>query len=192
LDKKEARNRAQTIRDRIPLREKKLLDAAILKNLFTWDIYQKAQYIFCYVSFRSEINTIPIIERMLKNNKVVTVPRINLKTCTMRAFIITDFIKNLRPGEYGILEPLPSCQEADYSKIDLIISPGLAFTIKGERLGYGGGFYDRFLQKNTGVPNCALSYDRLVIGHLPVKNSDVPVDYLITESRLIRTHKEKK
>jgi len=192
LDKKEARNRAQTIRDSIPLREKKVLDTAISKNLFTWDIYQKAQYIFCYVSFRSEINTFPIIKYMLQNNKVVTVPKINSKTGTMRAFILTDLAKNLSPGEYGILEPLSSCKEADYSKIDLIISPGLAFTPKGERLGYGGGYYDRFLQKNAGVPICALSYDRLVIGHLPVKNNDVPVDYLITESRLIQTHKEKK
>lgn len=192
MNKKEARNRAQSTRDSIPLREKKLLDAAISKNLFTWDIYKRAQYIFCYVSFRSEINTFPIIECMLQNKKVVTVPKVNLKSGTMRAFIITDLIKNLRPGEYGILEPLPSCKEADYSKMDLIISPGLAFTLKGERLGYGGGYYDRFLQKNTGVPICALSYDRLVIGHLPVKNNDVPVDYLITESRLIPTHKEKK
>ncbi len=192
MDKKEARNRAQRIRDNIPLREKEVLDNAIAKNLFAWDIYQRAQYIFCYVSFRSEINTFPIIECMLQNEKVVTVPKVNVKTGSMKAFIITNPIKNLGPGEYGILEPLPSCKEADYLKIDLIISPGLAFTLKGERLGYGGGYYDRFLQKNAGVPVCALSYDRLVIAHLPVKNNDVPVDYLITESRLIRTHKEKK
>jgi 5-formyltetrahydrofolate cyclo-ligase len=129
---------------------------------------------------------------MLQKKKVVAVPKVNLKTGTMQAFIITDLIKDLRPGEYGILEPVPSCKEADYLKMDLIISPGLAFTLKGERIGYGGGYYDRFLQKITGVPICALSYDRLVIGYLPVKNNDVPVDYLITESRLIRTHKEKK
>ncbi|RKX96232.1 MAG: 5-formyltetrahydrofolate cyclo-ligase, partial [Spirochaetes bacterium] len=73
------------------------------------------------------------------------------------------------------------CPEADYSKLDLIIAPGLAFTKKGERLGYGGGYYDRFLSKYSEIPVCALTYEALITDSLPVKENDIAVDYLITE-----------
>ena len=180
----------QKIRDSIPPIEKNDLDAVIIQNLFAWNIYINSRYIFCYVSFRSEINTIPLIIHALKNNKVITVPKINIKTGEMKACVINDVKKELGPGAYGNLEPLASCKEAEYSKIDLIIAPGLAFTRKGDRLGYGGGYYDRFLAKYCNITICALTYERLILDHLPVKNNDIPVDYLITKSRLIRTQRK--
>ena len=99
----------------------------------------------------------------------------------MKAFVIDSFYKSLHNGEYDILEPVEECQEIDYNKLDLIIAPGLIFTENGERLGYGGGFYDRFLFNHPDVPVCALTYESLIANSLPVKENDIAVDYLITE-----------
>ena len=187
MTKKEIRKITQKIRDGIKPEEKKTLDGFIIKNLFTWDIYKNASYIFCYVSFRSEINTLEILKTAMVEGKTVTVPKIDLKAGSMKAYEVKNIDEDLAPGEYGIKEPLDMCHEADYSKIDLIIAPGLGFTKKGGRLGYGGGYYDKFIQKNQNIPVCALTYDRLVLDYLPVKEHDVPVDYLITEKCVKKT-----
>jgi 5-formyltetrahydrofolate cyclo-ligase len=176
------RKRIQSIRDNIPKDEKERLDAAIAAHLISWEAYRSSKALFCFVSFRSEINTRPILEKSIQLDKTVSVPKINLASGEMRAFIIDDFESCLEPGEYGILEPVSSCRELDYSHLDLIITPGLAFTSRGERLGYGGGFYDRFIERHFQATICALVYDRLVLNEIPVKEHDVPVDYLITES----------
>jgi 5-formyltetrahydrofolate cyclo-ligase len=187
MTKKEIRKMTQEIRDGIETEEKKILDDLIIKNLFSWDIYKKASYIFCYVNFRSEINTSKILKTAMTEGKTVTVPKIDLKAGLMKAYVIENINKDLIPGEYGIMEPMDICHEADYSKIDLIIAPGLGFTKNGGRIGYGGGYYDRFIQKNSNIPVCALTYDRLVLDYLPVKDHDVPVDYLITEKSVKNT-----
>lgn len=187
--KRELRVETQRIRDSISQEEKITLDNMIAQNLYSWEVYQNVRYIFCYVSFRSEINTFPLLIHSLNHGKIVSVPRINIKTKIMRAYIINDISNHLKPGNYGILEPDPECVEADYSKIGLIITPGLAFTQRGDRLGYGGGYYDRFLHEHSKTPICAPTYSRLILDFLPVKENDVPVDYLITESGVIRTQR---
>jgi 5-formyltetrahydrofolate cyclo-ligase len=187
--KRELRVETQRIRDSISQEEKITLDNMIAQNLYSWEVYQNVRYIFCYVSFRSEVNTFPLLIHSLNHGKIVSVPRINIKTKIMRAYIINDISNHLKPGNYGILEPDPECVEADYSKISLIITPGVAFTQRGDRLGYGGGYYDRFLHEHSITPICAPTYSRLILDFLPVKENDVPVDYLITESGVIRTQR---
>ena len=185
MKKKDLRAVAQMMRDSISEIEKKKLDSRIVQHILTWDLYMHAHCIFCYVSFRSEVDTFPILSHALKVGKKVAIPKVDRETRMMRAYLLKDIEKELSPGSYGVLEPIPFCPEADYSKIGLIIAPGLAFTRRGDRLGYGGGFYDRFLKNNNGIPICALTYDRMIYNYLPIKENDVLVDYLITESGLI-------
>jgi len=180
--KKRIRKITQKIRDNIPPSQKRIHDKNIEKNLFNWSIFKKACYIFCYVSFNSEIDTFSIIENSINSGKTIAVPKVNLETGEMKAFVIDNIEQCLQPGAYGILEPKGFCLEVDYSKLDLIITPGLAFTLKGHRLGYGGGFYDRFLEKYNHPIICALVYDSLIHDDIPVKENDFPVDYLISES----------
>ncbi len=185
-EKHQIRKKTQKLRDRIPHHEKKSLDSIIADHLFAWDIYNNAATLFCYVNFRSEVSTMSIIEHALHEKKIVAVPKINLEKREMKALVIHNTGASLEPGEYGILEPDESCPELDYTRLDLVIAPGCAFTSRGERLGYGGGYYDRFLVKqqrlNPSTVVCALVYDRLILEKLPVKDNDRPVDYLITES----------
>jgi len=188
-NKKEIRKFAEKIRNSIPKEEKKKKDEIIRNQLFKWDLYIKSKYLFCYVSFRSEVDTFEIIDKSISDGKIVAVPKIFPKKKIMKAFIIESIDKSLRPGEYGILEPTDECPEADYDKLDLIIAPGLAFTERGERLGYGGGYYDRFLSEYPKVPVCALTYESLITNSLPVKENDIAVDYLITETGIKITNK---
>jgi len=191
LRKRDYRNKAEMIRNSIPENEKIKLDSLIHSNLFNWKLYRKSKYIFCYVNFRSEINTMKIIQNAILEDKTITVPKIFTRLKEMKAFVIKNLTTDLKPGWYGILEPVDYCKEAEYEKIDLIITPGLAFTIRGERLGYGGGYYDRFLSKYSFITSCALTYDQLIFNYLPIKKFDIPVDYLITESGIKIIKREK-
>jgi len=185
-EKHKVRKMALKLRDQIPKHEKKSLDRAITDHLFAWDIYKNSKTLFCYVNFRSEVSTMGIIEHALREKRIVAVPKINFEKSEMRALVIDSVDNCLKPGGYGILEPDDSCPELDYTTLDLVIAPGCAFTRRGERLGYGGGYYDRFLVKqrslNLSTIVCTLTYDRLILEKLPVKDNDIPVDYLITES----------
>jgi 5-formyltetrahydrofolate cyclo-ligase len=185
MTKKEIRAMAEGIRKSIGHKEQKMFDEMIINNLFSWSYYKDSVYIFCFVSFRSEIKTSKILKTALAEGKTVTVPKVDLRSGLMKAYIIENLNKDLRPGEYGILEPSDDCTEAEYSKIDLIIAPGLSFTKSGARLGYGGGYYDKFMAKHSDIPVCALTYDRLILDFLPVKDHDIPVDALITEKGVI-------
>ena len=182
MNKQSLRTRLQKQRDRIPGNEKERMDASIAEHLFGWEIFQTSKIIFCFVSFRSEVNTYPIIEKSMQLGKTVATPRVNLSTKNMDACIIDDVFTSLEEGYYGIPEPVKSCKIVDYRSIELIITPGLAFTVRGERLGYGGGFYDRFMERHSHATSSALTYDRFILKELPVKDHDLPVDYVITES----------
>jgi 5-formyltetrahydrofolate cyclo-ligase len=182
MKKSDLRKTSGQIRDGISTLEKIRLDKAIMKHLLSWEKYCSSTHLFCYVSFRSEVNTKPIIEASLEKGKTVAVPRIDMNSGEMRAYIIEDTGPSLEPGIYGILEPVGYCIELDYQHLELIIAPGLAFTPQGQRLGYGGGFYDRFMERHAHATLCALVYDRLILDQIPVKGHDIPVDYLVTES----------
>jgi len=182
LTKKDTRRKCEAIRSAVPPEEKAVLDRLIERNLFSWEIFQQSKAVLCYVSFRSEISTERIMSRSIEAGKYVAVPRIDKRCSRMRFFLINKHgPSDLKSGMYGILEPSDSCEEVDYSDIDIVITPGLAFTLKGDRLGYGGGYYDRFLIQHPAITRCALTYDRLILGSLPVKENDVPIDYLISE-----------
>lgn len=175
----------------MPEEQKKEKDRKILNYLFNWDSYKKAETIFCYVSFRSEIDTVAIIRDAIERNKKVCVPKIIPEENVMKPFLIRDPDKELERGHYGILEPRGSCPEVNPEEIELVIVPGLAFTREGYRIGYGGGYYDRFLN-NARCVTCSLLYDFQIYDRLPVKDFDIPVDYLITESGIKQANKRKR
>jgi 5-formyltetrahydrofolate cyclo-ligase len=179
-------------RDAIPAGEKKQLDRRIREHLFAWSAFRTARCVFCYASFRSEVDTFPVFDRVLAAGKRLLVPRVDPAACSMHAVVI-ESTGELKPGYYGIPEPEKRREGSRYpaGEIDLVIAPGCAFTRKGDRLGYGGGYYDRFLVgvRDTGCATCSLTYDRLVLPSLPVKNIDIPVDYLITESGVLRAER---
>ena len=103
----------------------------------------------------------------------------------MEAVKIVD-LTNLKEDKYGILEPTKDIEAMNKNELDLVIMPGLAFDTNGGRLGYGGGYYDKYLQKIAGnLSKVALAYDFQIVQEVPKEEHDIKVDYIITEKREI-------
>ena len=176
-------------REKLDSIHKKRMDSEIENKFLNTNIYKNSKVVFIYVGMENEINTKNIIEKVLKDNKEVIVPKVEIKNKIMKAIKINS-IDELKPcGYYGILEPLDFSKEIDINKVDLVIVPGLAFDKYGGRLGYGGGYYDKFLQKINYIYKLALAYDFQIIDFVPMEKHDIKVDLLITNKEIINTIK---
>lgn len=181
MNKRELRKEMIIVRNKVRQKSKK--DVAIFENLKNLDVFNDAESVFIYISTENEVNTIKIIKWCIKNNKRVFVPRIIKGKGAMEAIEIKHLL-HLRKNNFGILEPVAGVGVFNASGIDLVIMPGIAFDKNGGRIGYGGGYYDRFLQKDCDGEIIALAYEDQVIEHIPMDNHDIRVQKLITETNL--------
>ena len=153
-------------------------DEDIFRKLISMEEYKNARTVFCYVGTEKEINTFPILEDALNTGKRLGVP-----LCTsygiMEAREITN-LNQLKAGAYGILEPGEDCPVIEPIEIDVACVPCLTCDKTGRRLGYGGGFYDRYLPKVTGT-KVVLCRSRLMEEEIPSEEFDVQMDYVITD-----------
>jgi len=154
--------------------------------LFTLPAIVSSSRIMFYVSFRSEVQTETMIKHALAIGKTVIVPITDLKNKRLVLSRLENYDEDLAPGTWGILEPGPEkVRPVSYADIDSVIAPGAAFSANGNRIGYGGGFYDRLLRE-SGKKACALSFEMQILSDIPNNpEQDVPVDYIITEKRVI-------
>ncbi len=137
--------------------------------------YQEAKTIYGYLPYNQEVRTVPMLERALRDGKRVAVPRVCGEE--MKFFYLNDFTQTEK-GYAGIPEPCCQCPAAD-DPTALVLMPGLAFDEKGHRIGYGGGFYDRFLAQEPEHPTLALCYDFQMLPKLETEEFDIPVDQVI-------------
>ncbi|GAA0078202.1 5-formyltetrahydrofolate cyclo-ligase [Clostridium sp. CTA-5] len=180
-EKKELRKRILKIRNEMDLDNKIKSDKIIYNKFIQSEFYLQSNDIFIYVSYNSEIDTKNIIMKALEDKKNIYVPRTNYKTKIMEAVKILS-LENLIEDKYGILEPAEDKSAEDPNKFDLIIMPGVAFDKCGGRMGYGAGYYDRYLEKISKPLNkVALAYDFQVINKVPTDVHDIPIEYIITE-----------
>lgn len=139
------------------------------------EAYRKAKTIYGYLPYNQEVRTVAMLQQALEDGKRVAVPK-----CygdEMR-FIYLDDLSKVEKGYCGIPEPIEDEPIAD-DKSALVLMPGLAFTKEGLRMGYGGGFYDKFLASEPGHPTLALCYDFQMVEHIPTEDYDIPVDTVI-------------
>ena len=149
----------------------------------------KAESIFTYVSFRSEVDTHRMIESFLEKGKAVSVPFTDIEKKTLIPSIIKSVEIDLSPGAFGILEPaFDKLRPMSLETIDIMIVPGAVFSEKGFRIGYGGGFYDRFLKKNS-IKSYALAFEFQIVDQVPFDPElDMKVDYIVTDKRVVKCH----
>lgn len=193
VEKKELRKLILAKRDSLTKDEWVIKSRAIFEHFFTLKEVTTAQNVFIFINFRSEVDTKPIIERLLEMGKNVIVPYTDIPSKRLRLFYLNDF-KELIEGSYGILEPDPSiAKEAHIKDVDLVVVPGSAFDIKGGRMGYGGGFYDRLLPSiKSGVKTIAIAFELQIVDQVPMGYYDRCVDIIVTEGRIINTGQERK
>ena len=144
--------------------------------LFAHPAYRAAKSLYGYLSYNQEVRTAKILQQAQKDGKRVAVPKVFGET-EMR-FLWLDDPARIAPGAYGIPEPVDDGPEAD-DPAALVLMPGLAFDPQGHRLGYGGGFYDRFLAAEP-HPTIALCYAFQLLPRLETEAHDIPVDAVLS------------
>lgn len=179
--KKRLRNEIKQRRSLLSEPERKMMSEQIMSFLQDIPEFYQAKSIFCYISYLDEVETHSLITRFLQQNKVLAVPKIMNKT-EMLAIPLTNF-SDLRPDKLGILTP--KSNKALIDTFDIAITPGLGFTEKGDRLGYGRGYYDRWFSRNTVKVKIGIAFEVQVVDELPLEETDLPLDILVTEKRII-------
>ena len=150
----------------------------LAEKLFLTQEYRQSQSLYAYLSFNQEVRTGPIIRRAWSDGKRVAVPKV---MGSEMVFIWLSSFDELAPqGAFGILEPIEDGPVAD-DETALMLMPGLAFDYEGHRVGYGGGYYDRFLAREPLHPKVALCYGFQLLNYLEADAHDVPVDRFITD-----------
>ena len=137
--------------------------------------YQNAKTVYGYLPYNQEVRTVPMLEQALRDGKRVAVPKIYGDTMK---FLYLDDLSKVEKNDMGIPEPVADTPVAEDTTA-LVLMPGLAFTKQGDRMGYGGGFYDRFLAEEPNHPTLALCYEFQIVDNLPTEEFDIPVDTVL-------------
>ena len=173
-------------RSSLPAEEARLKSQRIADALKTLPEYASAKTVLFYVSAKpNEVDTHSLIRDALSNGVRVLVPVTDFDHNKLSVSEIKD-MGELVPARFGLLEPDPdSLQPADPNEADVIIVPGVAFDRECRRVGFGGGYYDRLLSR-THAATIALSYEGQFVEKVPTDSKDMPVDIIVTESRVYR------
>ena len=180
--KKNFRKIIQDRRDNLLIPFRKKASKTIAEKFFNTVYYINSTSILIYYPFRSEVDTTIVIKKALKDGRNIILPRIS--GLRLELFYVDDPKKQLKKGVYDIMEPnAVLCRKARISDIDLAIVPGVGFDKNLNRLGYGGGFYDKLLLCiPKGVKKIAFCFDIQIIDRIPVSKDDIKVDLLITDT----------
>ena len=201
MTKNEIRRHNKELRNGLPEELMYEYNKRIRERLFALDEFIRCNMLFTYISFGKEVDTHEIINKAFQMNKQVFVPRVEYNEChasqdtlmlkEMNFYQIRS-LDNLVRSDFGILEPDRNNHHKYISSLSdknrkLMLLPGLAFDIKGNRIGYGAGHYDRYLSKfsHNEWEKIALAYNFQITDKLTVGIYDVPADYIVTPERLI-------
>ena len=178
-DKSSLRSNYLAVRAAIPPESKELSDAAIFSQLCEFPIFDDASLVLSYVSFGPEVDTRILIDGLLVEGRRVAVPRVNRASRSMTFREIAS-LDELEPGTMGILEPAPDLPVVSVGEMvgSVCLVPGLVFDGAGHRVGYGGGYYDRFLSLYPGDKIGLARTTMLSSNPLPMDCHDVPVDFI--------------
>lgn len=182
MDKKQIRQNMLRARASLSEQERITSSNTIMSYLIDSAAFTNASHVASFVDFRNEVYMKPINDYILDHGKSLYLPYIDMKNKTM-TFHTVHSLSDLKLSQYGILEPDPKIHlQIDFNCIDFVLTPGVAFDTHGFRLGYGGGFYDRFFEKlNPKVPKIGIAFSIQQLDSIPVEAHDLPLTALITE-----------
>ena len=180
-EKKKIRRRILKLRDGLSVKEREEKSKQIKEKLFSHFEFRTAKTILFYAAKGNEVETKGMIEESLSSEKKVSLPIVKGKNLLFSQVLGYE---ELSPSTFGILEPEKECP-ISLDRVDLIIVPGIAFDEKGNRIGFGRGFYDRFLKKVPDAFKIGLAFEIQIVETIPEISTDIPVDKIITEKRII-------
>ncbi len=184
--KQELRNQALALRSQLSADQRYLKSVAAVNRVKSLPAYRQAGTVMLYLNFRDEVETTILVEDALASGKRVVVPLCN-RDRTITPMEIANLQDDLQFGTWGIREPKTDrCSPIDPAEIDLVLVPGVAFDLKGNRLGYGAGYYDRFIPLlRPGVPLAALAFEVQILPDMRPEAHDRSMNMVITEDRII-------
>lgn len=175
MDKKALRKMIREKKQAMTMQEIESRSEKLTAMFLQSEHYRNAKTVYGYLPYNQEVRTVPLLQQALCDGKRVAAPKCYGEE--MRFIYLTD-LSQVAPGYAGIPEPIldePVAAEEDA----LVLMPGVAFTAAGERIGYGGGFYDRFLSQEPNHPTVALCYEFQMVESLPTEEFDIPVDLVL-------------
>ena len=188
VEKSEIRRELLGRRDSIPAEVRRVKDRLIMNSLIALEEFLAANTILLFAAFRSEVNTLPLIERVLMEGRRVLLPKVDPAARVLHLLEILA-ADEVMPGYMGIPEPAAAApgRQRSVDDADVVIVPGAGFDLSGNRIGYGGGYYDRLLSGlRKAVPVVAPAYEEQVVDALPAEPHDRKVDVIVTDRRVIR------
>ena len=181
--KSHLRKRCHTIRKSLGNAIRAHVSHSICKRIEAWDIFQRSEVILTYMPIKSEVDITPLLKR--HPHKRWVLPRIIPEEDNRMVFHLYD-ADRLIHHPFGMAEPAPDLPVVLPKEIELTLTPGLAFDRLGWRLGYGGGYFDRFLKKFHGV-SAGIVFHELLLDEVPHGEHDMPMHWIITERELFET-----
>ena len=161
----------------------KISSQKIHNRLKQIDIFRNAKKVACYFPIGSEVRTQDIMQELLVDGKDVCLPKVVGDNLNFKKI---HGLKDLEKGSYGIMEPKENCPIIE--NIDVVLVPTVGITNKGIRLGYGYGFYDRFLSSSN-AKTISLTYSKQIVKSIPSSEKDIKIDWIVTEDDSIETSK---
>lgn len=159
----------------------------ITEKLLTMDAIKNANNIMLYLDFNNEVQTDELVKKLIYLRKIVSSPVTIMENRQLIPYQVLDLDKSINIGTYGIREPQKEiCSKVNIKDIDVIIVPAVAYDVSCYRLGYGGGFYDRFLNNlRPDTISIGIAFDLQVFENIPKEPHDARLDYIITESKIL-------
>ena len=185
--KSEIRRDTVALRDALTKKQHAEKSGAIMERLFEFANFLESRIVLFYLSHKSEVDTEPMIRKALALEKVVALPLIDEEKAGIVPFKVDNLDSDTGPGYRGIREPTPErCKEIPVQQVNLAIIPGIAFDVRGGRIGYGTGFYDRFIPDlDITTRKVALAFECQIVPQIPMEPHDRYTDIIITEERVV-------
>lgn len=195
MDRQKIRARFLARRNALAPEQLAVMSERITELVAGLPIFREKIHFFMYCSYQSEVQTMGLLQRCLQAEKIVSVPVTVPGHCRMLAVNIIDPGTDLTPGHKGILEPIHYRVEHHVTPpndIEVVFVPGTVFDRCGHRLGYGRGYYDRFLAASPRAVRIGLAFSLQLTDHIPAQSHDIPMDILITEQEVLMLNRTEK
>jgi 5-formyltetrahydrofolate cyclo-ligase len=152
---------------------------ALLRGQTVW---KEARAVLFYAPILGELDLTPLLGEALAEGKTVALPGFVSEMAAYDAFVISDLKRDCLPGKFGVLEPSQVGAAFPLNRLDLALTPGLAFDLAGRRLGRGRGYYDRLLARLGGV-KCGVGFDPQIVPRVPAEAHDIRMNFILTPTR---------
>ena len=153
-------------------------------QLTTWEELQNRGYFYAYYPLGTELSLLPLIQGLLDTGRRVALPKTDGDN--MDFYEIQD-LNEVRKGQFGVMEPIGE-QKVCWEDA-ICLTPGVGFSIDGGRIGHGAGYYDRYFERHPRLLKVGIAYEFQIVDHIPTEVTDIPLQWIVTPDRTIKTTK---